>query len=731
MKNNNDLKLNNKWISCETSYQAPLFRRTFILNKIGKSHLLICGLGFYELYINGKQVGDNYFKPAWTDYVKRDLSSLSHPNDGLFTHRILYNNYDVADMLKPGKNVIAVMLGNGWFRQNRINCQGYLSYSEQLKLSFRLETSGRTIESDSKTLVHSGYMDLNNIYLGETHDYSRFPEKWIDIDFDDTDWKNSISIPSPKTEFRLQDCPSDKVYETIKPNLISEKNGVRIYDAGRSLSGWVRVEGVHSSSIFVRYSEQLSSTLEIDYSSIAIYSSLNSTEKICSSDIYYSTEGRTNLHPHFTWHGFRYFEVKGEFDKIFVDFVCADVRVKSIVKTDNKVFNWLFDATKYTLLANMHCGVITDCPHRERLGYTGDGLLICDVALWIADCNKFFKKWIQDVADCQDLTTGHVQHTAPFYGGGGGPSWGTAILIVPYTIYLHTLDKDILKKYYPNMLYMIDSFVKFKSNGLVVKEIEGGWCLGDWCTPEKVCIPDAYVNTCHYLKTLFLCRKISKILKKPFLYGNEIEESKKALIKYYYDKDKNTFCNGIQGADAFALNIGLGNDDMLQNIIKHYEQTMVFNTGIIGTDILMDVFADNGCYDLMIRLITSNKYPSLGYMMENGSNTLWENWEGDTSHCHHMFGALVKHYFSTFLGIKIIKNNSINICPIFLNEIKTLNGETEVNGKKIMLKYTYKNKHKLLAEIFIEKGLKAFLTINNKKLRLKVGINKIELNKEE
>ena len=226
------------------------------------------------------------------------------------------------------------------------------------------------------------------------------------------------------------------------------------------------------------------------------------------------------------------------------------------------------------------------------------------------DAESMYRKWIRDIADCQDIFNGHVQHTAPFYGGGGGPGgWGGAMVIVPYAFYKHYGDKALLEKYYPNMLNYLDYMENHSEKGLVVREELAGWCLGDWCSPkDKNLIPEPFVNTYFYLKTIKMTIEIADIIGKP---NKELkaryEKVKKAFVDKYYDKKTCTFYKSTEACDAYGFDLGLGNEKTLKAIVDKYEKLGEFDTGIFGTDILIRTLCENGHKDLAFKLLTSEK----------------------------------------------------------------------------------------------------------------------------
>lgn len=339
----------------------------------------------------------------------------------------------------------------------------------------------------------------------------------------------------------------------------------------------------------------------------------------------------------------------------------------------------------------MHGGVPSDCPHRERLGYTGDGQLVAEASMLFLDSRTFYEKWIRDVADCQDVNSGHVQHTAPLFGGGGGPGgWGSAIVLVPYAYYRVYGDKKILRKYFGNMLAYLRCMQGFCENSLVVKEREKGWCLGDWCTPDEVRIPEPFVNTFYYIRCMELVQEIAIIIGEKADYAEEISKAKMAMDREYFDELTGDYCQGVQGANAFALLIGLGDERTKENLLAHYRQLKAFDTGIFGTDILTEYLAKSGEIQLLFDLLSSDKYPSFGAMKKKGATTLWENWMGANSLNHPMFGACVKQFLYALLGIAAdVGFENITLTPTYIEGIDFIRAKIKFPRGTLQVEYTY------------------------------------------
>ncbi|MBQ8876076.1 MAG: family 78 glycoside hydrolase catalytic domain [Clostridia bacterium] len=678
---------NAKWLGCGEKFSAPLVIKKFAVSRAENAVIDICGLGYYELFINGQRVGQEFFKPAVSDYSERDFTGFAYPLPDRTSHTIYYNTYDVTAYLHEGENVLAVLLGNGFYRQKMRRCEGNTWFGEELLLRYdlRIKEGGRTrrITSDGTELVFPSFIQENNLFYGETHDYAAYDCALLQGKRSETGAPVHV-ISAPKAKLLKQRCPNDTIRKKMQPKLLKKTAERAIYDVGENISGFVCLK-VCSDLVRVRHAEGLTADGDLDFStSGGIYQ--------LSENVYKNARGRM-VHPWFSWSGFRYFEIVGEVEEVEAWFICSDVKVTAEFACGNENINWLFDAFLRTQLANMHGGVPSDCPHRERLGYTGDGQLGAETTMLLTDSRTFYKKWIRDIADCQDVNSGHVQHTAPFFGGGGGPGgWGGAIVLVPYAYYKVYGDTSVLKDYYPNMLAYLRCMHGFCENGLVVKEREKGWCLGDWCTLDAVAIPEPFVNTFYYVRCMELTQKIGAIIGEKAEFDEEINQAKTALEKAYFEYATGDFCGGVQGANAFALLIGLGDERTRENLLRKYKGLGAFDTGIFGTDILTEYLAKIGETQLLYDLLMREEYPSFGHMRKQGATTIWEAWKGDGSHNHPMFGACVKQIFYGLLGIQAdIGFRNIKIEPKYLDGLGFVRAKIKFPHGTLCLEYRYQD----------------------------------------
>jgi len=627
---------NAHWVCAKTN-AVPVMRKTITVKNPAGAVIDICGLGFFELYIDGKKVSGDFFAPSQTDYGFRDLSTLIYPIADSFRHRVYYRRYELASYLTPGENRMEILLGNGWYRQTERTAEGKLSYGNPC-LIFALFVDGYEILSDETLEWRDSHIVFQNIFVGETQDFTH----------DGDAWQRVMPASAPDGMLLPDPSPADRILRRIRPTLIFSEDGRAVWDAGENLSGivsFVMPAAAKGAETVVRHAELI--TREG-----ALYPNSAGGEQI---DRYIGDGTEKQCAPHFVWHGFRYFEITGPHKNPEVLVIHSDVPVRSSFLSDQAVLNWLYTATVRSLLSNMHGGVISDCPHRERLGYTGDGQLTCDTALMLLSADRLYEKWLLDIADGQDSLSGHIQHTAPFYGGGGGPGgWGCAIVSVPYFLWKHTGRQDAMEPYFPNMEKWISYMEAHSENGLVVREEEGGWCLGEWCTPEEVVLPAPFVNTYFFIKSLDRMAEMADAANRDgSLWRRKASHVRKAWRAAYYHKEENRFCSGVQGADAFALDIGLGNSEMAAALASKYDALGEFDTGIFGTEILLRVLFEWGYGDTAMRLLTSERPNSFGAQRRRGDTTLCERWNVRwASHNHHMFGACTGVLFRYLLGIR-------------------------------------------------------------------------------
>lgn len=719
-----------KWIAATEAEQAPCIEKKFSVGKVRSATLDITGLGYFYAEINGKNVTDDLFNPVFSDYRVRSLNNLLYPIADRMTHRVYFCRFNVADMLNDGDNVLSVYLGNGWYRQTKRTAEGHLEFGNKLIARFSLRYVDERgceheILSDGTEVWRQTEVTENNIFYGETQDLRVFGE---------TSEYGGVTVEDDfETIFTLQTCPAERVIRTITPRIVRQSGKKCVYDAGETVSGRVRLRACGNSgdTVTVNHSECITKdgTLDVNSSGGDI---LNDRGERQLQSVRYVLDGTDReLYPKFCKQAFRYFEAEGNAEVVSVEVIHTALPERTTFECSNSVLNWLYTAYKRTQLINMHDGFPSDCPHRERLGYTGDGQITASAAMTMFDCEAFYRKWIRDICDCQNIDNGHVQHTAPFYGGGGGPvGWGGAVVQVPYVFYMHYGDESLVQEVLPHIAEWVDYVVSRTSNGLVCREENGGWCLGDWATLNVV-IPQEFVNT-----TLFVCMldKAAFLAKQVGRYdlANRFSELQKryrgAVTNAFFDDETDSFAGSVQGADAFALAAGLGDRRTLDNLVAKYTDDCRFDTGFIGTYVLVEQLIAHGKVDLAFDLLSATKKGSFGYLKRLGETTIWEYLDTKwCSHAHPMFGAVAEFLPKVLLGFPDKeRTNEVVLKPRFPRKLRYAEGSATYDGKTVEVRWK-RTKNTIRYRVFVTSGLDVSVVYDGKTTILSAGENELTI----
>jgi len=679
---------------------ALYYRKSFnVKGNISNARAYITGLGYYELYINGKKVGDHVLAPNQTNYDKRQVNSYENNKIANMSTRVLYETHDLSSYLQEGENVASVILGNGWYYQNERSEYLPLYYdTPRFIAQIEIENSDgkkEIIVSDETWKKGNGPIIDNNLYRGEIYDARLEVAGWDLKNFDDSKYDNAEVVRAPEGKLHAQTSPPDRVVGTIKPIAVSSpKNGVYRYDFGTMFSGWVKlkVKGKKGSALKLTFFEDNGNTYE-------------------QSDTYIlKGDGVEEWEPRFTWHAFRYLEITGSSTELTLDnivgkVVHSDVKGTGAFASSNKLFNRILNDFNKTQLDNMHGGVPTDCPHRERRGYTGDGQIAAQAAIYSFDMRSFYTKWINDIADAQNKKTGYVPNTTPYHSGGGGTAWGSAYIIIPWYMYLYYNDVRILEEHFDGMKKYIEYLDGRRDrDGLIYIDERDSWDLGEWVPPTHTIISPSYVSSAYYYYDLELMSKISKVLKNNSdhkYFQNKSEKTKEAFNVRYFDKEKNSYSIGKQGANVFALAFGLVPEQVekqvLNTLVKNVEieNTGHFDTGMMGTPYLLEVLTKYNRADLAYTVMNQRDFPSFGYNIEQGATTLWETWTGNESHSHPMFGSVAAWFFQGLGGINPDENNPgfkhIVIKPNVISDLDYSNALYKSAYGEIISSWKYEN----------------------------------------
>ena len=719
------------WIGKMTRNEKnfTVIRGRFTISEIHKVTLNVLGLGFFKCYVNGRCINPDTFLPLSSDFEP----SCDPCNEILSGHRIYVPHFDITPFVTKGENVIAIHFGGGWYTHSR----RVFGLPKAIYCISEHHEKGDTdyFVSDGNCKAGDGFVFDYEFVKYESHDYGICAD-CLAKDFDDSVWENAIATEEPDTEYDLTDCPVDKLIGKLVPTVVKKTENGIIYDCGKNTTGYPQLEinAKKGDTVTVRFSEGLGPEKDLD--PVHMH---NQSFTVISDG-----KGRT-VQPEFTWYCFRYFEVTGDAVPVCVKEIYADIERASDFECDNETLNWTYNTFIHTMLCNMHTGHPSDCPHLERRGYTGDGQLTCHAVLTTLDAGEFYKKWLRDIADGQDKISGHIQYTAPYIRSGGGPGgWGCAIVEVPYQLYRHYGEAQILSQYYDNMRRYIDYLEAHSEFGLVTSDKAGQWCLGDWCGPnilypdrditshdQQVMLPAPFVNTYFMVKSLITMKKIALIIGRDEdvqEYDEKIKARKKAIQAAYFNTFDGNFIMNVQGANAYAVDMGLGDKTTYPNMVEYYTKLGYFDTGIFATDILIRTLFENGDGELAVDILTNDGVQGYEHWRKNGATTFHEYWDSNRSrsHCHPMFGSPVAYFFEYLLGIKQTERScgysELVISPKAISKFNRMSGGLQTPHGRVTVCYE-REENGVRFCISVPEGCKAVFSIPSLERELFAGEN--------
>jgi len=753
-----------KWVTSNITSSAPVFHRKFELKekcKVKSARLYITGLGYFTAYLNRNRVGNDYFSPLVSDYDDRDLNNILIPFHNKTKKSIYYLTYDIKSSLISSSNILNVVIGNGWYNHKEKTVEGDYSYGLP-KTIFEIhinydDNTTQIFLSDEETTVSNSPIINNTLFKGEEYDF-RIDEEAIFSNLKNETVSQCILVKNePKGELIGQIIASDRIIRKIDYIKQWKADNKITYDFGQNFTGFVSIaaSGKAGDTITAVFGENIGTDNKIDTLSTSWGIQIQTDKVILNG------KGINTFIPHFTWHGFRYCELELSNENVDINEVHAlvlhnDIKIDGEFLCSNELFNSIQKNYIWTQLSNMHGGIPSDCPHRERRGYTGDGQVTAESAIYNFNVNSFYQKWIKDICDSQDMETGYVPHTAPFSGGGGGPGWGSACVILPNLLYTYYGDINILNKTVSTMKKWVDYLNTRHDGDYIINREEAGWCIGDWCNPRKMELDESLVNTYFFGYCAELLSRTFHILNlesESDIYKKLYIKIKNAFNNTFFNNAKKHYGNGRQGADVIPLYWNIVDDNEKQNIMESIIHNLMvendghFDTGIFATPMTLDVLTTHGHKEDLYEILNKVDYPSYGYMIKSGATTIWEFWEkeigpsydaknGDkmegyfTSHNHPMLGSISAWFYKRVAGLDldgIGSNRYISIKPYVMGDLKFAKAHKETIFGLASVSWNIVNSEFFLecvipvgcrARIFIPSFVnkQAFEIVNNKKI---------------
>jgi alpha-L-rhamnosidase len=652
------------WISDVSDVKlkpAPYFRKTFSAQKnIKSARAYIAAAGLYELSINGRKIGNHRMDPMYTR----------------FDRRTLYVTYDVTDNLKSGNNAIGVLLGNGWYNHqstavwdfHKANWRARPTFCLDLRITYE-DGSVETISSGKEWKTALSPVIFNSIYTAEHYDARLEQPGWNTTDFDDSKWKNVYFRSAPSSNIVAQAMHPIRNVEKISAKSIRKFNDTTyLFDLGRNISGvsQISISGAAGTVVKLKHGERLYPNGHIDMSNIdAHYRPTDNTDPFQTDILILNGKGKQTFMPHFNYKGFQYVEVTSsapvtlQKENLLGYFMHSDVPVAGAVSSSNPVIDKIWSATNNSYLSNLF-GYPTDCPQREKNGWTGDAQIAIETGLYSFDGITVYEKWMADHRDEQQ-PNGVLPSIIPTdgwgYEWGNGPDWTSTIAIIPWNIYLFYGDQKLLADCYSNIKLYVDHINEVYPTGLTT------WGLGDW-VPVKSTSPVELTSTCYYYADAVILAKAAKILGNEADYQTYTalaEKIKNALNAKYLDKATGIYGKGVQTELSVPLFWGLVPTEMTakvaENLAKRVEADgFHLDVGLLGQKAILNALTEHGYAEVAYKVAAQKTYPSWGWWIANGATTLYENWniqaESDISLNHIMFGEIGAWIYKGLGGIR-------------------------------------------------------------------------------
>lgn len=630
--------------------RSTLLRKTFVAPKaIRSARVYVTGLGYYELFCNGRRVGDQVLNPAVSNYRQW----------------VYYDTYDVTAQLRTGTNALGLSLGNGWYNSypkwwDVYRMPGFGAKRTLLQLHVEYaDGSGEVIVSDGSWKTSPGPVVAACVYDGETYDATLEQPGWDAAEFDASQWQPAHVVEPPGGELVAQSMPPIRVVKTLRPVSVAEpKAGVYVFDLGQNVAGWVRLKatGPRGTRITLRYAEDLSAHGNLD---------VTSNERALATDVYVMKGGGPEVYePRFTFHGFRFVEVAGYPGKPTADslegcVVHTDARMAGLFGCVNPLVNRIHKATEWAQRSNL-MGYPMDCPQRdERLGWLGDAMVSMEEAMYNFELPAFYRLWLEGVRRSQNPTNGDISIISPrpYVPDEPDPTWSSAYLVMNWQYYVHYGDRRFLESQFDAMCRYVDYLGTQATNHILPKYWIGDWgtIVEGWKEGEPVSVATAF----YYYDSTILARaaRVLGRTREAEKYQRLADEIKIAYQRAFYDPQRHQYEQGTLFSNAFPLFLGLPDPAerpaILTNILATLERRQGhFDVGVLGAKYLIDALTDQGRADVANRLATQTGHPSWAHMLEDGRTTLSEFWDLHGSHNHVMMGSIDGWFYRVLAGIQ-------------------------------------------------------------------------------
>lgn len=640
----------------------PIFRKQFDLNKsVSNAILYISGLGQYEATINGSKIGNSFLSPGWTDYDKT----------------CLYNTFDVTSQIQPGKNVLGVMVGNGFYYINRqryrklVIAQGYPKLICLLKITYADGTSSEIVSGTDWKCAQSP-VSYTSIYGGEDYDATLEQKGWDRPGFDDSIWKSAVYATIPTGKLKAETDYPVTVNQIIPVKKILKKGPNKyLYDFGQNGSGIIeiKVKGKRGSVIKLTPGELITQDKEIN-------------QKATGSTYFFTYtlkgQGVETWQPKFSYYGFRYLMLEGAVPEKAAEnndlplvmqldmlHTCNSSPKSGDFTCSNQLFNRIYTLIDWAVRSNLQ-SVVTDCPHREKLGWLEQTYLMGASLHYNYELGPLYRKVIRDMIDAQ-TANGLVPDIAPEYtqflgGFRDSPEWGSAAVILPWMLWEWYGDKSIVQEALPMMKKYIQ-YLGTMAKGNILSHGLGDWFdYGPKSPGEAQLTPKALTATAIYYYDLQLLGKMQRLCERnsdAAVTDQLAARVRESFNRKFFDPISKVYSTGSQTSMAMPLCVGLVEEkyrsEVFLNLVKSIENSgKSLTAGDIGFHFLVKALEEGGGSQLLFDMNFRDDVPGYGFQLKKGATALTESWPAleQVSNNHLMLGHLMEWFYTGLGGIK-------------------------------------------------------------------------------
>lgn len=641
---------------------AGRFRKEFQISKqIKSARAYVAVAGLYELYINGEKVGDQRINPMFTRFDRRNL----------------YVTHDVTSYLQNGANAIGILLGNGWYNHQSITKDWHFegapwrdrpAFCMDLRITYDDGTT-EIIKTEKDWKTNTGPVIFNSIYTGEHYDARLEESGWDQSGFNDSDWIPVMYRAAPSQNIVSQQLHPIRNVEKIPVKTFTKINDtLYLFDLGRNIAGvtQITVKGESGTKLRIKHGEMLGKDSLIDLSFLDVYHRpVDDTDPFQTDIFILQGKDKETFMAKFNYKGFQYVEVESSKpihltgNDLVGWFMHSDVPSIGKMSTSDPIINKIWEATNNSYLSNLF-GIPTDCPQREKNGWTGDTNIAIEMGLYNYDGITIYEKWMADHRDEQQpngVLPAIIPTSGWGYEWGNGPDWTGTIAIVPWNIYLFYGDNQLLADCYDNIKRYVNHITDIAPEGLTT------WGLGDWI-PHKSTTPVEFTSSVYYYVCTSILAEAAKMFDKQADYGyysGLAEKIKKAINDKYLNRKTGIYGVGVQTELSMPLYWQIVPEELKDKVAENLAQRVIadnkhVDVGILGSKALLNALSENGYANLAFEVASQRTYPSWGWWIVNGATTLYENWDiyttRDISMNHIMFGEIGAWFYKALGGIK-------------------------------------------------------------------------------